>query len=391
MNSNRRNFILAYSATMIGSQMFDFVVKWWIVKETGSAQALGAIIGIPMIVISILTFVPGILTDIFNKKKIMIVTDLISAVACFGSFVILINHGFSLIVIAIASLFLGLIKSTYAVASKGIFKNIFENKDIPSMNRAQSLLKQIIKLISPVLANILILYIKPELFFLFNGISFLLSAIFTMSFNYSTKTDIKSKLTFSVFIEQLKQGITVIKENPLVINTLILVSIANIFVGGYDVFMPVVVIDHMNSNFGYSMILTTTAIGALAAPFLLQFIESKKISIPLWFPVLLAMVAIIITSFSIVGSIIGGFILGLSVTMFDVEFSTLLQLNVEEQNIGKLFGVVFMIAGILTPVGNIVFPLILGSLGSYALLLIGSMGFFAVMITNLLTKPKGGI
>ncbi|MGR9594437.1 MFS transporter [Bacillus thuringiensis] len=391
MNSNRRNFILAYSATMIGSQMFDFVVKWWIVKETGSAQALGAIIGIPMIVISILTFVPGILTDIFNKKKIMIVTDLISAVACFGSFVILINHGFSLIVIAIASLFLGLIKSTYAVASKGIFKNIFENKDIPSMNRAQSLMKQIIKLISPVLANILILYIKPELFFLFNGISFLLSAIFTMSFNYSTKTDIKSKLTFSVFVEQLKQGITVIKENPLVINTLILVSIANIFVGGYDVFMPVVVIDHMNSTFGYSMILTTTAIGALAAPFLLQFIESKKISIPLWFPVLLAMVAIIITSFSIVGSIIGGFILGLSVTMFDVEFSTLLQLNVEEQNIGKLFGVVFMIAGILTPVGNIVFPLILGSLGSYALLLIGIMGFFAVMITNLLTKPKGGI
>lgn len=388
---NRKYFILAFSITMIGTQMFDFVVKWWIVKETGDAQILGAIIGIPAMVIAILSFIPGVLADIFNKKKIMIITDLISSAACFAAFLILIEYGFSLIVIAITSLVLGLIKSLYAIASKGIFKNIFENSEIKSINRVQAILKQIIKLISPVLANILILYIKPELFFLFNGISFLVSAILEMNFKYSTSNKIKSKLSFSTFIEQLQQGFLVIKNSPLIINTLILVSIANIFIGGYDIFMPMFVIEYMGSDFGYSMILTTTAIGALIAPLLLQFFDKKKISIPLWTPVLLIMTGIIISSFSMIGCITGGFIIGLSTTIFDVEFFTKLQLSVNEDNIGKVFGVVFLIAGVLTPLGQLLFPLILASLVKYALFVIGAFGLVTVIIIKIWDTKRGNL
>ncbi|WP_125981271.1 MFS transporter [Loigolactobacillus iwatensis] len=66
----------------LGDGLYIFGLNWFIVKATGAAAQLGIVQGIGGLVLVLGDLFAGPLVDNYNRKWVMILSDLISAIAC---------------------------------------------------------------------------------------------------------------------------------------------------------------------------------------------------------------------------------------------------------------------------------------------------------------------
>ena len=85
--TNMRGYILIWLGQLIsilGSGIVQFAIIWWLTDKTGSSfvLALATFVGlVPMVIIGPFS---GVLADRWNRKKIMLTTDFLQAIATIG-------------------------------------------------------------------------------------------------------------------------------------------------------------------------------------------------------------------------------------------------------------------------------------------------------------------
>ncbi|HDI0341640.1 TPA: MFS transporter, partial [Listeria innocua] len=168
---NKIFYLAGIGTTFFGTSIFNFVINWWLIKETGSPELLGLITTISFFPTIFLNVFSGYLVDKWNKKKVMIITDLISGLTCLVAFIFL-KDTLSIIILITLIVTLRVTYTFFSVASKSIITLLFSKDDFLNVNKTQSVIKQAAELISPLLAGGIVLIISPSFFILFNGISF---------------------------------------------------------------------------------------------------------------------------------------------------------------------------------------------------------------------------
>ncbi|WP_253263184.1 hypothetical protein [Enterococcus cecorum] len=79
--------------------------------------------------------------------------------------------------------------------------------------------------------------------------------------------------------------------------------------------------------------------------------------------------------------LVGGFL-----TMFNIQFFTIVQKNVDSRYIGRVYSVIFTIAVLFMPIGSIIFGLLLNSKNLSVMLISGLGVVFSVIIYKYLTR-----
>lgn len=368
--------------TFLGNSAFNFVLSWWLVKETGDASLLGLITTISFVPVIILNIISGGLVDKWNKKKVLVISDVIAGIGCLIGFIFL-KESLSIFILSMVVILLKTTNVFFSIGSRSIVKNITSEEQFLFLNKSQTLIRQSLDLIVPLAGAVLIHLIAPYYFLLINGVSFIFSGILESRLVYEENKSIqRTKVDFL-------GGFKYVWEDKKLFFSILLASVANFFIAGLNIAIPYISVGILENDYLYSYIMSAQAIGAIAAPLLLNFLsKNKKEKTGENYYVYL-----IIISFALFACfpfppvmILSVFIHGFCASMFNIAFFTYVQIHAQEENMGKVMGIIYTSANLLMPIGTSVFAFMSAFTQQWTIMVIG--GLFVIALSGVFIIKK---
>jgi len=347
-NRTYRLYWMSLLASFSAQQM-HLVIRGWLVYElTDSALALGLIsagAGVPILLFSLYG---GVIVDRVNKRKLLIVTQSLTAIASLA-IAILISLGeitlWHLIVAAVAN---GLILSFDLPGRQAIIPQLVEQPQIMNAVALGSGATNLTRVIAPALGGVLVGVMGID------GVYYLIVACYVTSAAFllimpavltpvrDTKTSVRSDLV---------EGLSYIRRSPVLPALLAMAIVPIAFGMPYMMLMPVFAVDVFDvgaSGLGYLM--AATGIGALVGSFLVASLGDFKRK-----GMLLLAAAFFFGAFLILFANSSYFYLalffllgvGMANSIYMATNNTLLQINAEDRMRGRVMSIYMMTIGLL--------------------------------------------
>lgn len=230
---------------------------------------------------------------------------------------------------------------------------------------------------------------------LLDGFSFLIAALlifFIVPVNEEVVT--KEKMTISGVFNDLKIGFKYVYSHKAIFIIIVLAALINFFLAAYNLLLP-----YSNQMFGeissglYGTFLTAEAIGgfigAILSGFVNKSLSSKRLMLFLACSGLMLMLAtplylmfhnVIILAFSPA-------LFSLFQSIFNIQFFSIVQRDVDNEFLGRVFGIIFMVAILFMPVGTGFFSVVLNPNNTFNLFIVGvSITVLSLIFSTLLKR-----
>lgn len=347
MDRNASLLILGNFITRLGSSIYMVALSWWLVEGTGTALDIGFILGAGIVPAVIIGPFSGALVDTFDRRKIMIYTDLISSIFLLILSILIYLNFYNLIVYMVLSFLLGICTTLFMPASRAILPELTDSTKLVKANSLFASSSAIASVLGPFLGGIFLLVpsigVHGSIFI--NSITFALSSLVNGLINYKKVSVVNFKI--QNIIRDTKIGIKYALNTRFIRNLLLLAFLVNIFLTGLSILLPLYISDVIGkgSSF-YSASLTLEAIGSIVIGIVLSMYTIKPGYRTLSMCMLLIGVSFTIVHFLPLNNfiLISMFTLGLLGVAFDTLYFSYIQENVEEDKMGRVFSTVFMLA-----------------------------------------------
>ncbi|UOK49131.1 MFS transporter (plasmid) [Bacillus tropicus] len=382
----KRNPLILLSGNIItkmGNVIFTFALNWWVIQVTGSAKTLGIIASISLVPSLFLNLFSGVIADRFNRKTLLIITDIISGLTCLFFGLFLKENIIQVGLIVTLNIILSVCQTLFSPTIRAMTPEVIDKDQIKKYNSILTSISETIKIVGPLVGGALlsITFIGFREILLINGISFLLSAFLEFFIKY----DAISKANDKNLIRELKEGFIYVKNQSTLFNLLIVISIVNFFISGYNLLLPAYSKFYFPQENFYSLLLSIEAIGGISGAFLLGLEKKNQTGLKdlrrelLLCGVFFIPIVFISSQYYI---LLASFTFGFFLVRFNTLFFTYIQTVTDGKYLGRVFSLIFTLAIVLMPVGNIIFGFVIDYLKILVFPLIG----IGIIFTNLLVR-----
>lgn len=375
--------------------MFDFANNTFLAGVSPNSLSLVAIYqSLENIISVVFNLFGGVIADRFRRKKILISTNFFSGLLCI-SLSFIGSQKWMIYAVVVTNMILALFSAFSAPAYKAFTKEIVNTKNITKLNSYLELSSTIIKLTIPLVAVFLYKWIGVQGVLLLDGVTFILSSLLLLLvIPIDAKLESKEDISFKLIFKDLFSGIKYLLKNKKILLIIILSSIVNFFLAAYNLLLPYS--SEMFPNLSdslYAIFLVFEAVGGLIGASLSGYwnkeLSIKKLLLFLGLSgITLAFAPVIYLIFHnpfILATVPGAFSYFLSI--FNIQFFSLVQREVDNQYIGRIFGIIFTIAILFMPIGSGVFSILLKTTEILNFFIVGiSILFVSIFFGKLFRK-----
>jgi MFS family permease len=245
-----RNYILLWlgqAVSQLGLGVGYIATLWWVQSTTGSAMALGTLAMVSGLVGLVLSPFAGVFVDRWNRKNIIVVTDIIRGIVnCLLAWAMW--HG----VLTLPLLFLAAaIKSAcaqfFSPAVMSAVPQIVPSEHLEKANSLQQITQNITSMVGYALGGLLVATLGIPALLLFNGLAFLGSALSEMFISIKPVMP-TGKLSSAVFFRDLKSGFAYLKRDKVLFGIMQVLIIINFAMVPFAVLLPKLVGDHLQAG-----------------------------------------------------------------------------------------------------------------------------------------------
>ena len=228
------NYRLYWASQLIsvtGTWMQNVALSWLVVTMTGSAVVLGIVTALQFLPILLLSLFAGVFVDRWQKLRIIIVTQSLSAVQAFLIWALVAAKSITLWEIYVLSLFLGIVNAFDQPGRQAFVAEMVPDEDVGNAIALNSLLFNAARTLGPAVAGVTIAELGVAPSFLINALSFVAIIIALLLMRKSELRILKSKVQ-STIVQGIKEGVSFAVHEPNIASILIVL----IFVGtfGYN-------------------------------------------------------------------------------------------------------------------------------------------------------------
>jgi MFS family permease len=227
-----RDFALLWFGLMIsivGSQMQQWALFWHISQLSKDPIAVSIVGGVRFVAVLAFSLLGGLVADRYNRKTILFLTQTTSmAVALILGFLTLSGdirlwHIYLLTGVQAAAMAFDL------PARQSLVPNLVPRADLPSAFSLQSIAFSTGSIVGPALSGVVIGYLGQEYVYLINAATFLgvILALALLGPVPQSRTLVERGLRAAW--TDIRQGVTFIRDQPLILSTMILDFIATFF------------------------------------------------------------------------------------------------------------------------------------------------------------------
>ena len=398
MNNMKKNILyLVYSKgiSRIGDVMFDYANNRFLAGINPTSLSLVAIYQSLESVIGVLfNLFGGVIADSFNRKKIIIATNILCGLSCITlSFIS--QEQWLVYAIVITNVILAFMSAFSGPSYKAFTKEIVKKDSISQLNSLLETTSTVIKVTIPMIAIFLYKLLGIHGVLLLDGLSFLIAAsliFFITPVNEEVET--KENMTIRGIFDDLKIGFTYVYSHKQILIIIALSALVNFFLAAYNLLLP-----YSNQMFGsissglYGTFLTAEAIGgfmgAILSGFINKSLSSKRLMLFLAYSGLMLMLVVplyymfrnvIILAFSPA-------LFSLFLSIFNIQFFSIVQRDVDNEFLGRVFGIIFTVAILFMPLGTVFFSVVLNPNNTFNLFIIGvSITILSLIFSTLLKR-----
>jgi MFS family permease len=384
-----RRFWILQLVSLIGIWMQITAQGWLVYDLTSSKFLLGVINAVGGLPILFLSPFGGVIADRFNRKHLLVLTQIIFSL---GAFLIgvLISTGqvrfWNLTVIAFIG---GVVNALDSPARMAFFVELIDIRSLSNAIALNSLAFNFARILGPALAGYLVGAVGIEICFYLNATAFL-PAIIGMRY---IRGSFAPKASQAVSVgRSLKDGARYIGEHKDVLYSLLLVTLSSIFVMPFAVLMPVFARDILKVGpQGLGTLMAFTGFGAFIGSFLLaQFSSRLDFQKSIYYSTLLVVGSLSFFAFSTVfaWSCLALALLGLGVVVQVASINTYIQNAVSNELRGRVMSFYTLCFMGFMPVGALQAGVVSQALGAPFSLALGAV-VLLLPVGVMLLKKKG--
>ena len=353
-----RNFRLFWSGqlvSLIGTWMQNVGQAWLVLELTHSSLKLGIVSALQFLPMLFLSLFTGPFIDYFDKRRMIIWTQAALMVLAFVLSLLVWTGAVQYWHIIILATLLGVVNTIDMPARQAFIMEMVGKEDLMNAVALNSSIFNAARAIGPALAGMLIAAMGTAVCFFMNGVSFLavLAGLLFMRVERATE---RRKPDYNV-LEDMGEAITYIKTTPLVLMTILLVSVVSVFGTNFNVLVPVFAKMELHRDaaaFGFLM--SSFGAGALIGAFSLAVLSryGPKTSLLLGGGMCLSLVLVLIglqRSYGLTALLLA--LSGWSMVTFFGMANTTIQLNTEDSLRGRVMSIYTLAFGGLTPFGSL--------------------------------------
>jgi len=359
---NYRIYFIGQGISLIGTWMQNVALSWLVYRLTGSVFLLGLIGFTSQIPTFILTPFTGVITDRYDRLKIMKLTQLFFMLQSLTITILVLTNQVEVWHIVALSLVLGIITAFDAPARQSLVVDLLD--DPANLGNAIALNSAIFngaRLLGPAVAGITIALVGEGVCFLVNTISFA-AVIFALT---QIKIPDKDRIAKAAnFVKSFSEGFQYTFQSLPIRTFILLLTILSLFGFSFVVILPAYakeILHGSSDTLGYLM--SALGAGALIGAI---YMASRKTVLGLvkMISINTVMLGLLIVLSSFSTSLVVSFtvlcLCGLSMILLLSSINTILQTIADEDKRGRVMSFYSMALMGISPFGN----LIVGSIAS---------------------------
>ncbi|MGS3835694.1 MFS transporter [Staphylococcus pseudintermedius] len=371
--------ITSKGISKIGDILFDFANNTFLASLNPTSLSMVAIYQSLESVIGVLfNLYGGVIADNFKRKKIIIGTNVLSGIACMVlSFIT--QEQWLVYAIVITNVFLALMSAFSAPSYKAYTKEIVKKDYIMKLNSYLETTSTLIKVTVPIVAIFLYNILGIHGVLLLDGFSFLIAALLIfLIVPINEEVSSKEKMTISGIFNDLKIGFRYVYNHKPILMIITLSAFVNFFLAAYNLLLPYSNQMFLEISSGlYGTFLTAEAIGGFVGAILSGFVnKSLSIKCLMLFLACSGLMLMLTTPIyyifpNIIILAISPALFSLFLSIFNIQFFSIVQKDVDNEFIGRVFGIIFTAAFLFMPIGTGFFSVVLNPNNPFNLFIIG--------------------
>jgi DHA3 family macrolide efflux protein-like MFS transporter len=356
-------FLFGQQFSMLGSLIVGFVITWWLTIETGSAVILSISVFLMFVPQIVVTPFAGVLSDRWNKKAIIAISDSMQAVVTFMLFVFFLTDINSIWLVLGMNLFRASLFAFQLPAVQSLIPVMVPKENLSRVNGFNFLFSGVIYSIGPIIAATLLEFFKNnvELIFFLDILTFLIAMVPLLLIKIpSVQKTVTVEATKKSFFRDFKTGLLTIKLVPGLFAMIIFAMIWNFLHRPWQVLMPYYVrYTHDGSAFDLALLMTFAQVGNIVGSIIMSIKKTWKHKIKIN---IIGASLFFVCQIPVILAPKGNFILMIislfpAWVIFPITVSTylaIIQNVVSKDKIGRIMSIDHMISMAIAPFGALI-------------------------------------
>lgn len=374
--TNEKVLLFGRWTSKIGDIIFDYVNSTMIVRSNYESSILLAIYQSSEIFVSLIfNVMGGVTADGNDKKKFIVITDMLCGVVSFIlSF--FVESKLLAYFMVIANMLLAIFHSFNAPIYKSITREIIQKERIGKINSISNGGAEIVAVFAPLLGIRMVYVYGARVALLFTAFIFFISGLSELLMKrIELTTEIAEKESVC---KKIIEGFRYLVSQKNLISLILLSAFINFFLAGYNLLVPYTT-QFMNTvveDF-YGNVLIAEAVGGIIGSIICSKIKPENYKIDV-INGLLLIIGISLICVPILGKTnnfivcILPFLICTSVmTVFNIQCMTIIQMTTDKSFLGRIFSIVFITSTVFMPCGSFTFSAICNKLKIYSFLVVG--------------------
>lgn len=418
-----KNFNLTFLGALVSNVaalFYSFAVSFYILKITDNNALLqGLYLAAGGVTFCVVTLFGGVISDRFNKAKIMYICDYLKGAIIIGFTFLLIfvikSVTGQVIALFVVSILLNAIAGIFTPASNALLPQIVDEESFQQAQSYFSILNSFQSIFGILLAGILYSLVPINVSFFVVGGCYILSAISEMFIKYNSEFEKRDeKLTVKAVFSDIKTGFKYIASIKPILALMICILFINFFFAPFsDNFIPYFIsTDVASSNYMFkgslepemwsSFFSVLLGIGSLITGIVLSSIKQfeKSNRIIRWSLLAVSFVFILLVVFYLLFSqnivdinafliamLIGSFLIGGLLITINVPSTTAMMRIVDKDKFGKVSSVLNIGSQGLIPLSVLLGGIAITYIGSLGLIGVCAGGFLIISLILFFNKP----
>lgn len=390
--------MFARLVSLIGTQMQDFALSLYVLKVTGSATKFASVVAIALIPQIILAPFAGVFADWFDRKKIIIILDLISGIVVgLFAFIFFVQGGLSLPLVYALAIILAVLSALYQPAVGTVIPSIIKKDDLMDANGLSSMVISLGSLAAPIVAGVLFGAMGLFLILILNSASFLIGSLSEVFINIPKTNKEPESISLKTFKTDFMEGVNFIKIHKIILTIVTLAAFINFIFAPLNVGLTYVSKQILRiTDFQFGLLESSFVVSMMVAPILASYFAKKyRVGVILFWGILfssmlLGVLAIIPSPIFLslfksnlipyISIIILCFAIGLISTVVNIALSVMFQQIVPLDMMGRVGTVMGTCCMVCMPLGTALFGILYDKLAAWICLLISSVAAITIMM-----------
>lgn len=327
---------IGLTQSRLGTLVNLVALSLYVYQKTHSGFAVGKLeiaTALPSVIVG---FIAGSVVDRFNKKWVMISSDVIRAL-------LFLVMGFvtSIPPIYVIIFFASLVSLFFAPAYSAVIPQIMDKDHLMETNSISQMSQQIVRIVGPGLAGVMFMKLGFKFICIFNSVTYVISAFIILLVNLPSVSKEKKRWgNLKAPLIDIVEGVKYVKNDRLIASIVVISGALQLGAGAINVLMVMFVKEVLHgSDAIYGMLISVVAIGSLLGTFTTWFRGKLSEDTVIKYSLLALGFSILSASLSSNVSLALSFfaVVGISQTILNISISTLLQQHVPQEVMGRTF------------------------------------------------------